>query len=700
MKKILVFVIMFICFVVTSNHAYAQDAVSPVITLTGDSTVSISVSDTYSDAGATAFDDVDGDITQTILVNNSVDTTVPGTYFVIYNAQDIAGNQAVEVTRTVVVTAPEVVLENVIIRDGGTILFSGAVPLPSSGTVDLVDTSGVSHAIDARSVLALLSAVDATSSLFSISNLEYYPSFDSLYLKCITGNTTGQKCDNWQYTVNSAYFGVGMDKNIVSGGETIYVYFGPQYRVVLDAPEVSEADTVTATAEEYDYQSDTWESRVGVTMGLTQPDPNNPWSPIEVETRMVDEHGQVVFSGISVGSYNVGIKEDFYFPTEALSVIGPQVSVSSGGSAGVTRPVFNIPLALAFLKDAQSRDGSFGGFDMYTDWVAIAYSATKDVSRDSLDLLRSYIHAHSELSHSLTDNERHAMALLSLGENPYSFRETDYISPIVRSFDGVQFGDPLLINDDVFALIPLTHAGYTVDDAFIVKSIQFILSKQRVDGSWEGSIDLTSAVIQALEPFTSMDGVSNSLTQAGSYVSARQNNDGGWGNVYSTSWALQASNVLNESWRKNGNTGYDYLASVQSTDGAVLSSGETLPNRIWATSYAIPALLGKSWNEILHSVSKQESKEVVVSEVVLTPVDITAHPSVEEIPRPNVVVPEPIPLPSVPKSTPSVVLDSQTESTLLATASKSGARVPLTTLIGVSVIACGVVVLRFLKYSR
>ena len=77
------------------------DSTAPVIQLRGAATVDITIDATYSDAGATATDAEDGDITSRIVVTNPVDTTVLGTYTITYAVSDAAGNAAVPVTRTV-----------------------------------------------------------------------------------------------------------------------------------------------------------------------------------------------------------------------------------------------------------------------------------------------------------------------------------------------------------------------------------------------------------------------------------------------------------------------------------------------------------------------------------------------------------------------------------------------------------------------
>ena len=66
----------------------------------------INVGGTYVDPGATATDNLDGNLTSSIVVNASaVNTAVPGDYPVTYNVSDVAGNAATQVTRTVHVHA-------------------------------------------------------------------------------------------------------------------------------------------------------------------------------------------------------------------------------------------------------------------------------------------------------------------------------------------------------------------------------------------------------------------------------------------------------------------------------------------------------------------------------------------------------------------------------------------------------------------
>ncbi|TNE82047.1 MAG: DUF5011 domain-containing protein [Bacteroidetes bacterium] len=80
------------------------DNEGPVITMLGQDTVYVEQGYQYTDAGATALDNVDGNRTSFITLNNTVDTSMVGNYFVKYNVLDVDGNAAVEQTRVVIVT--------------------------------------------------------------------------------------------------------------------------------------------------------------------------------------------------------------------------------------------------------------------------------------------------------------------------------------------------------------------------------------------------------------------------------------------------------------------------------------------------------------------------------------------------------------------------------------------------------------------
>lgn len=86
----------------TNNGA---DTTVPVITLVGSTPITLVAGSPYIDEGATAWDDVDGDISRAIITHNPVDPNLSGTYTVTYDVRDFAGNEAVPVSRIVQVVA-------------------------------------------------------------------------------------------------------------------------------------------------------------------------------------------------------------------------------------------------------------------------------------------------------------------------------------------------------------------------------------------------------------------------------------------------------------------------------------------------------------------------------------------------------------------------------------------------------------------
>jgi prepilin-type N-terminal cleavage/methylation domain-containing protein len=97
-----------------SDNYNKTDFVLPVITLLGDNPINLNVGETYKDPGVKATDDVDGDITDRIVITGNINPNVAGPHTIIYNVADSAGNDAIAVTRTINVVdnlAPTITIE-------------------------------------------------------------------------------------------------------------------------------------------------------------------------------------------------------------------------------------------------------------------------------------------------------------------------------------------------------------------------------------------------------------------------------------------------------------------------------------------------------------------------------------------------------------------------------------------------------------
>lgn len=97
----------------SGNPAYAVrnvpnfDPVKPEIFLAGEKTISLEAGRDYVEPGYTAWDNVDGDLSQAVEVSGEVDCFTPGIYSIVYRVSDSAANQT-QVTRTVEVATKQV----------------------------------------------------------------------------------------------------------------------------------------------------------------------------------------------------------------------------------------------------------------------------------------------------------------------------------------------------------------------------------------------------------------------------------------------------------------------------------------------------------------------------------------------------------------------------------------------------------------
>ncbi len=98
MKKIKVLIILGLVVLVLFSCNNSKDTTAPVITLKGSSDTTIALNSTWTDPGATAFDDEDGNVP--VSASGVVNKDLVGTYTITYQASDAAGNISIK-TRTV-----------------------------------------------------------------------------------------------------------------------------------------------------------------------------------------------------------------------------------------------------------------------------------------------------------------------------------------------------------------------------------------------------------------------------------------------------------------------------------------------------------------------------------------------------------------------------------------------------------------------
>ena len=78
------------------------DRIAPDLQLVGDATIEIAAGEEYLDPGATAIDDIDGDITDKIEITGTINSALVSTQTVTYSVADKSNNGSI-IQRTVIV---------------------------------------------------------------------------------------------------------------------------------------------------------------------------------------------------------------------------------------------------------------------------------------------------------------------------------------------------------------------------------------------------------------------------------------------------------------------------------------------------------------------------------------------------------------------------------------------------------------------
>jgi hypothetical protein len=299
-----------------------------------------------------------------------------------------------------------------------------------------------------------------------------------------------------------------------------------------------------------------------------------------------------------------------------------QKQQSSGTDAGTGS---SVPRALDYLKARQQSDGGFaepGGksTDELTAWTICGVCASgeditkwKKSGKSPLDFLASRV---GDLS-KLTDIEKACLAVCSAGGNPRSFGGRNLVEEIKAHMAGDgHIGD--MTNEHCWGVIALAAAGEKLPDG----SRTWLAARQNIDGGFgygsgaASDPDDTGAALQALMAAGDSN-TSNAVTRALSYLHFCQAADGGFtyqareSNVGSTAWAVQGisaagQDAASSAWASSsGKTPFDYLASMQQSDGHFRYMTSVDTNLAWMTAETIPALYKKAYPYNVSASSSQ-----------------------------------------------------------------------------------------------
>ena len=175
-----------------SDWAVVPNTEKPVITLLGITPVDHTINTPYIDAGATADDQKDGDITSSIITTSDVNTGVSGAYSVAYNVTNSDGIDADEVTRVVNVSGVESIdFNNVFGASLSTLTESNLVSLTGSGGPFTITVTGGEYQVNGgsyTSAAGLVNIGDAIRQRITSSPSYSTPVLSSITVGGVVGN--------------------------------------------------------------------------------------------------------------------------------------------------------------------------------------------------------------------------------------------------------------------------------------------------------------------------------------------------------------------------------------------------------------------------------------------------------------------------------------------------------------------------------
>ena len=115
-----------------------DDQIAPIIELNGDAEIILSVGTEYVELGAVASDNIDGDITDRVIISDTLNTNKVGVYTLVYSVKDACGNETITY-RTIEV------VDYVIAPKNGKTIYLTFDDGPSKNTMQLLDVLDKYH---------------------------------------------------------------------------------------------------------------------------------------------------------------------------------------------------------------------------------------------------------------------------------------------------------------------------------------------------------------------------------------------------------------------------------------------------------------------------------------------------------------------------------------------------------------------------
>ena len=169
-----------------SNDDIINDTTAPVITLNGQSQATIDLNTTYIDAGATATDNIDGDLTSSIDTTGEVNTSIEGNYTITYTVSDSAGNTAMATRQVNVEDDNPVYLDS----NGVTIKAKEWADVGATGVIDGITYTVVDEVM-------LRDMVDNEEDVTKLATTKVTNMLEMFYIDLTSYSTFNQDISNW-----------------------------------------------------------------------------------------------------------------------------------------------------------------------------------------------------------------------------------------------------------------------------------------------------------------------------------------------------------------------------------------------------------------------------------------------------------------------------------------------------------------------
>lgn len=290
-----------------------------------------------------------------------------------------------------------------------------------------------------------------------------------------------------------------------------------------------------------------------------------------------------------------------------------------------------ITAALNFIRNSESEHPTLWTGGEKTCYAIVAIEACggdphdfkNSQGKSMVDIIRENVgtYCKPQASASLA-HEYYLFAIAAAGENPWNFGGVNVAGQLLSMFNGEQFGQTGIINDDFWAIITLIGAGVDPSLPAIQTAKDFIIAHQNADGGWGSSIsgggmaaggdpcDTANAIMALIAAGESSS--SSAIQNAFAYIKNLQNDDGGFPYVEGANSdsgtdarviaAIRAAggDPTSAEWTVNGNNPFYHALSQQNDDGgfAWTAGGST---DAWMTTYIMPALVGKYWPTVVLS---------------------------------------------------------------------------------------------------